>query len=179
MYFSIYKSIGIDVFLTSKDNNDGAMEILASLENSINVFTGNSGVGKSTLINQMFPDLELKTGEVSMKLSRGKHTTRHVELFRLENGGYIADTPGFSSIDFEGETVIKKDEVFSCFSEFEEYSENCRFPDCAHIGERDCGIKLAVKQGKIAESRYNSYTELYKEAEKIKDWDLRVKKERK
>lgn len=175
---STYSKAGIEVFETSSQNNEGAEKILSSLENQINVFTGNSGVGKSTLINQMFPNLLLKTGEVSKKLSRGKHTTRHVELFKLENGGYIADTPGFSSIDFEGEIIIKKDEVESCFEEFDAFLGECRFPDCRHIGEKDCAIKKAVENGKIASSRYESYVSLYKEAEKIKEWDLKPAKDK-
>ncbi len=174
----IYRNAGIEVFETSSKNSEGAKKIFASLENCVNVFTGNSGVGKSTLINQMLPNLSLKTGEVSSKLSRGKHTTRHVELFELENGGYIADTPGFSSIELEGQLFIKKDEVIDCFEEFEEFLGECRFPDCCHIGERDCSVKDAVERGDIAPSRYESYVTLYKEAEKIKEWDTRIKKEK-
>ena len=117
----IYTKSGFTVFETSSDDMSGAEKIKESLQGRVSVFTGNSGVGKSTLINRMFPQLKLKTGEVSLKLSRGKHTTRHVELFPLENGGYLADTPGFSSIEFESYTVIKKDDVESCFPEFEPF----------------------------------------------------------
>lgn len=174
---NIYEGVGYEVFETNIENVCGAEAVLKTLSGKTSVFTGNSGVGKSTLINQMFPSLSLKTGEVSLKLSRGKHTTRHVELFPLQNGGYIADTPGFSSIEFEGDVVIKKDEVINCFKEFSEYIDGCKFLDCKHIGERECAVKNAVQEGKIAKSRYESYCALYKEAEKIKDWDLRLKKE--
>lgn len=174
---NIYEDVGYEVYETNIENICGAEVILKTLSGKTSVFTGNSGVGKSTLINQMFPSLSLKTGEVSLKLSRGKHTTRHVELFPLQNGGYIADTPGFSSIEFEGDIVIKKDEVINCFKEFSEYTDGCKFLDCKHIGERECAVKNAVQEGKIAKSRYESYCALYKEAEKIKDWDLRLKKE--
>ena len=172
----IYTRSGFTVFETSTEDKEGAEKIKESLEGKVSVFTGNSGVGKSTLINKMFPELSLKTGEVSLKLSRGRHTTRHVELFPLENGGYLADTPGFSSIDFESYTVIKKDDVASCFPEFEPFLNECRFPDCAHIGERDCAIKNAVESGEIAPSRYESYCTFYKEAEKIKEWELKPKR---
>lgn len=173
---SIYEKAGFTVFETSVNSDDGAEAVKKSLSGCVSVFTGNSGVGKSTLINQMFPELKLKTGEVSMKLSRGRHTTRHVELFPLESGGYLADTPGFSSIDFEGYAVIKKDEVVHCFPEFAKYIGDCRFPDCSHVGESDCSVKTAVANGFIAPSRYESYCALFKEAEKIRDWDIKQKR---
>ena len=172
----IYQKAGFTVYLTNAETLEGAEEIRASLSGFVSVFTGNSGVGKSTLINQMFPNLDLKTGEVSLKLSRGRHTTRHVEFFLLPEGGYLADTPGFSSIDFEGYTVIKKDEVADCFPEFEPFLGGCRFPDCGHVGERDCAVKSAVLNGDIPASRYDSYCELYREAEKLRDWELKQKR---
>ncbi|MBQ8869151.1 MAG: ribosome small subunit-dependent GTPase A [Oscillospiraceae bacterium] len=167
----IYQKAGFSVYETNPDDKSGAEQIKNSLSDKISVFTGNSGVGKSTLINAMFPELLLKTGEVSLKLSRGRHTTRHVELFPIENGGYLADTPGFSSIDFEQNLEIEKDEVISCFPDFAPYISDCRFPDCLHIGERDCSLKKAVENGEISPSRYESYVALCKEAEKIKPWE--------
>ncbi len=172
----IYQNAGFEVFETHQNDKESAQKIKKSLENSISVFTGNSGVGKSSLINNMFPNMSLKTGEISLKLSRGKHTTRHVELFNLSNGAYLADTPGFSSIDFESSNIIRKEEVFDCFPDFSQYADDCRFPDCKHIGERDCSVKDAVENGKIEKSRYDSYVFLYKEAEKIKDWETPNKK---
>lgn len=171
-----YQNAGFKVYETNSSSKDGAEEIRKSLSSAVSVFTGNSGVGKSTLINLMFPDFSLKTGEVSLKLSRGKHTTRHVELFPLENCGYLADTPGFSSIDFESSNIIRKENVEDCFPDFSDYLNDCRFLDCKHIGERDCGIKKAVAEGKIEQSRYESYCAMYAEAEKIKDWETKPKR---
>ncbi len=171
-----YENAGFKVFQTNSSLSKGSEEIKNSLSRSVSVFTGNSGVGKSTLINQMFPDLSLKTGEVSMKLSRGRHTTRHVELFPLKNGGYLADTPGFSSIDLESSNLILKDDVIKGFPEFDEFLSDCRFLDCRHIGERDCAIKNAVEEGKIEKTRYESYCALYSDAEKIKDWEVKPKR---
>ncbi|MBQ8338713.1 MAG: ribosome small subunit-dependent GTPase A [Oscillospiraceae bacterium] len=167
----IYEKAGFAVYETNPDNKGAAEQIKNSLSDKISVFTGNSGVGKSTLINAMFPELLLKTGEVSLKLSRGRHTTRHVELFPLLNGGYLADTPGFSSIDFEQNLEIEKDEVISCFPDFAPFVSDCRFPDCLHIGERECSLKKAVENGEVSPSRYESYVALCKEAEKIKPWE--------
>ena len=170
-----YKKAGFSVFEVNYEDSASIEKIKQSLENKTSVFTGNSGVGKSTLINAMFKDLELKTGEVSTKLSRGKHTTRHIELFPLENGGYLADTPGFSSIDFEAGEIISKENVIDCFPDLLPFAEDCRFPDCRHIGERDCGVKDALQNDKVVKSRYESYCTLYKEAEKIKSWEKRNK----
>jgi len=166
-----YQKAGFEVFEINYQDQASVEKIKESLYGKISVFTGNSGVGKSTLINAMFKNLALKTGEISLKLSRGRHTTRHIELFPLDMGGYIADTPGFSSIDFEAGETILKDEVFSCFPDFKDFAADCRFPDCKHIGERDCSVKDAVNEGKIVKSRYESYCTLYKEAEKIKSWE--------
>lgn len=170
-----YEKAGFKVFKTNINSNETAMQISSEFENNISVFTGNSGVGKSTFINQLIPSLELKTGEVSMKLSRGKHTTRHVELFSVQ-GGYIADTPGFSSLDFEGVGFIRKEDVINCFPDILGVEEQCRFPDCKHIGERDCAVKKAVENGLISQSRYESYCAVYKESEAIKDWEIPNKK---
>ena len=173
---SVYEKAGFCVFEVNYSDGESVKKIKDSLAGGISVFTGNSGVGKSTLINAMFPSLLLKTGEVSLKLSRGRHTTRHVELFALENGGYLADTPGFSSIDFEGGELIEKDDVIDCFPDFAPFLSDCRFPDCRHIGERDCSVKAAVESGEIVKTRYESYCALYKEAEKIKSWENRQKR---
>lgn len=173
--YETYEKSGFSVFEANYEDSTSIEKIKQSLDNKTSVFTGNSGVGKSTLINAMFKDLELKTGEVSLKLSRGKHTTRHIELFELENGGYLADTPGFSSIDFEAGEIISKDSVIDCFPDLLPFVSDCRFDDCRHIGEKDCGVKDALESGKIVKSRYESYCTLYKEAEKIKSWEKRNK----
>ena len=134
-------------------------------------FTGNSGVGKSTLLNKIFPDINLPTGETSAKLGRGRHTTRHVEMF-FRNGGYVADTPGFSAVDIEQYDVILKDELQYCFREFEEFIGNCKFTGCSHISEKGCAVIEAVNNGKITRSRHANYVKLYDEVRNIKEWEL-------
>ena len=132
-------------------------------------FTGNSGVGKSSLLNYIFPQLNIETGDISKKLGRGRHTTRSVELYKTD-GGYVADTPGFSTVDLERYEIINKDHIAQCFPEFEEYLGECQFTSCAHICEKGCAILEAVKQGKISKSRHNSYVEMYNEVKDIKEW---------
>ena len=139
----------------------------------ITAFTGNTGVGKSTLLNHIDENLELKTGEISRKLGRGRHTTRSVELYKLSNGGYIADTPGFSTFETQKYDIIMKDELADCFPEFREYEGKCRFPDCAHTKEKGCEVLEAVRKGEIPKSRHDSYLEMYEEAKQIKEWEVR------
>ena len=142
------------------------------LKGKISAFTGNTGVGKSTLLNHIAPELELSVGEVSEKLGRGRHTTRQATLYPLF-GGYIADTPGFSTFETNKYDIIFKDKLAECFHEFEEYSEKCRFPDCAHIKEKGCAVVEAVNNGLIPKSRHNSYVEMYEEAKLIKEWEVK------
>jgi len=132
-------------------------------------FTGNTGVGKSSLLNNLFPHLELETGETSKKLGRGRHTTRHSELFKLE-GGYIADTPGFSSLDIQRYDKIMKDDLPECFREFRNYLGNCKFNSCTHINDKGCAVCEALKEGKISKSRHNSYVAMFNEVKDIKEW---------
>jgi ribosome biogenesis GTPase len=138
-------------------------------------FTGNSGVGKSSLLNAMEPQLSLKTGEVSDKLGRGRHTTRHVELFALSEGGYIADTPGFGSFDVEQMETIRPAELQHCFPEFRPYLDDCRFNDCAHSREPGCAVLEALAEGKIQPSRHASYIRLLEQAKQVKDWEIKPK----
>lgn len=133
-------------------------------------FAGNTGVGKSSLLNLIAPELSLKTGEISDKLGRGRHTTRAVELYKL-CGGYVADTPGFSSLTGENSEMIPVDELPFCFPEFEKYLGKCRFTSCRHINDKGCEIVAAVESGEISESRHNSYIALYNEAKDIKEWE--------
>ena len=136
---------------------------------------GPNGVGKSTLLNVLFPHLTLQTGTVSQKIQRGRHTTRAVELFALTDApdtGYLADTPGFSSFETMQYAVILKDELKYCFREFEEYEGKCRFADCNHIGEKGCAVAAAAENGDIAKSRYESYLEMFEEAKNIKEWEI-------
>lgn len=170
-YTEIYKNAGFSVFSVSNETGEGVEDVKQCLENGISVFTGNSGVGKSSLINRIFPGMELETGEISRKLGRGRHTTRHVELYPFGNG-YIADTPGFSSLDFETNDLIRKDELADCFPDFAEYLGKCKFSSCAHVNDKGCQIVEAVRNGKIEKSRHESYVTMFNEVKNIKDWQL-------
>ena len=170
-YTEIYKNAGFSVFSVSNETGEGVEDVKQCLENGISVFTGNSGVGKSSLINRIFPGMELETGEISRKLGRGRHTTRHLELYHFGNG-YIADTPGFSSLDFETNDLIRKDELADCFPDFAEYLGKCKFSSCAHVNDKGCQIVEAVRNGKIEKSRHESYVTMFNEVKNIKDWQL-------
>lgn len=170
-YIEIYKNAGFKTFAVSNETGEGIGEIKAVIENGVCVFTGNSGVGKSSLINRMYPDFALETGEISKKLGRGRHTTRHVELLKINNG-YIADTPGFSSLDFETNDLIKKDELAFCFPDFSDYIDSCKFSTCAHFNDKGCRLIEAVNNGDVMRSRHESYVTMYNEVKDIKDWQL-------
>lgn len=167
----VYEKAGYRVFTTGEDDSEELDRIREYMKGKLCVFSGNSGVGKSTLLNKLFPDLDLETGETSKKLGRGKHTTRRVEIYEIDRC-LVADTPGFSSIELDYDNYISKEDLQNCFIEFEPYIGKCRFADCAHIGERDCRIKDAVKEGKIPLSRYESYAALYERQKNIKEWEL-------
>ncbi len=171
-YLDIYSLTGIPCFAVSNKTGEGVEEIKALIDGSVSVFTGNSGVGKSSLINCICPGFSLETGEISQKLGRGRHTTRHVELYKTGNG-YIADTPGFSSLDFETNDIIMKDELAWCFPEFREYTDGCKFTSsCSHVNDKGCSVLEALKEGKINKSRHESYVALYNEVKDIKEWQL-------
>ncbi len=164
-----YKNSGIKIISL---NDDYAIdEIKSIMRNKISAFTGNSGVGKTTLLNRLDNTLNLSTGAISDKLGRGRHTTRQAQLFNV-CGGYVIDTPGFSSFDFEKTEIIKKDDLPYCFREFKDYLGTCKFTSCAHISDKGCSICEAVKNGKISETRHNSYIQLYNQAKEIKEWEL-------
>lgn len=170
-YIEIYKNAGFKTFAVSNETGEGIGEVKEVIENGVCVFTGNSGVGKSSLINRMYPDFALETGEISKKLGRGRHTTRHVELLKINNG-YIADTPGFSSLDFETNDLIKKDELAFCFHDFSDYIDSCKFSTCAHVNDKGCRLIEAVNSGDVMRSRHESYVTMYNEVKDIKDWQL-------
>ncbi len=167
----IYRLAGIKAYKFSSVNGGDAEAIKSEIEGCTSAFTGNTGVGKSTLLNYIDPDCNRETGEISSKLGRGRHTTRHVELYKI-GGGYVADTPGFSSLDFESGDVILKDDLQYCFKEFDEYIGTCKFTSCAHINDKGCRIVEAVRDGKICQSRHDSYIALYNEVKDIKEWQL-------
>ena len=168
-YVEIYRKAGIESFAFSSKTGEGAEEIRKVFNNSVCALTGNTGVGKSSLLNCIAPELELATSHISDKLGRGRHTTRTVELYELF-GGYIADTPGFSSLDFENSEIIIKENLPFCFPEFEEYIGQCKFVSCAHIGEKGCAVCAAAKEGKIPDSRLESYKMMYDEVKDYKEW---------
>lgn len=156
----IYGKCGCHVLFSSAKREEGIGELKEILAGKTTAVAGPSGVGKSSLINLLQPEAQMETGEISRKIDRGKHTTRHSELFAMEEDTYIMDTPGFSSLYLEG---MEKEELKDFFAEFEEYEPLCRFQGCMHIHEPDCGVKQALAEGKISRERYDSYVELYGE----------------
>lgn len=168
----IYRNSKFPVFLCSPDDTEDVNRLKAFLKGKVSAFTGNSGVGKSTLINRIFPELELQTGQISRKLGRGKHTTRVVELFEID-GCFVADTPGFSTVDLQRYEMIDKTQLQYCFPEFEKYLGECQFTSCSHTCEKGCRILQAVKDGEIEPSRHKSYVAMYNEVKDIKEWELR------
>lgn len=166
----IYDSAGFKTVEFSAVSAEGADEVKKLIKGGITAFSGNSGVGKSSLLNVILPELNLQTGEISTKLGRGRHTTRTVELYKTEDG-YVADTPGFSTVDIERYEMIKKDEIMYCFPEFEDYLDKCRFTSCAHICEKGCAVLEAVENGKISSSRHSSYAAMYNEVKDFKEWE--------
>ena len=168
----IYRKSGIKVFQCSPDDKSETDALRDYLKGKVSAFTGNSGCGKSTLLNMLFPSLELATGQISEKLGRGRHTTRVVELFELD-GCFVADTPGFSTVDLQRYEMIDKEQLQYCFPEFEKYLGQCRFTSCAHTCEKGCKILEAVQNGEIAELRHKSYVQMYNEVKDIKHWQLK------
>ncbi len=169
----IYRSAGFPVILTSAETGEGVEELRTLIRGKLTAFTGNSGVGKSSILNRLCPELELPTGEVSEKLGRGRHTTRHVELYRLEEDTYVADTPGFSSFDTDQMDVILKENLQYAFPDFGPYIGQCQFHDCTHRKEPGCAVTAAVADGHIQPTRYDSYLRLYEKAAQIKQWELK------
>ena len=167
----LYREAGYPVILTSAENGAGIEALRSALAGKVCAFTGNSGVGKSSLLNRLSPGLALKTAEVSDKLGRGKHTTRHVELFDLGENTYLADTPGYASFELEMMKIIPKEELAADFRDFRPYLGQCRFLDCAHRKEPGCAVTEAVAEGKIAQSRYRSYERLYEFSAQHKAWE--------
>lgn len=167
----IYKSCGYEVIITSTVDDDlkknGISELKAMLTGKTSVLAGPSGVGKSSIVNAVCPDLLVKTGSISEKIKRGKHTTRHTELMYIENDTYILDTPGFGSLYIED---MEPEDLRFYYNEFEAYEGKCRFNGCVHINEPDCRVKEALEHGKISCLRYNNYKQLYEELKEKRKW---------
>lgn len=169
----IYEKTGIPFHTISSATGEGISTIQKLLNGKITAFTGNSGVGKSSLLNCINADFHLQTGETSQKLGRGKHTTRQVDLLKLSDGTYVADTPGFSSISIERYDVIKRENLQYCFREFAPYLTQCKFASCSHTCEKGCAVIEAVKDGIISESRHESYITMYNEVKDLKEWNMK------
>ena len=169
----IYSHAGIPVIRASAETGEGVEELRSLIRGKLVAFTGNSGVGKSSMLNRLSPDLELPTGEVSEKLGRGRHTTRHVELYDLGEDTYVVDTPGFSSFDTDQMDVILKENLQYAFPDFGAYLGACQFHDCSHRKEPGCAVRAAVENGDLERSRYDSYLKLYDKASLIKEWELK------
>ena len=168
---ALYRAAGFHVLQVSAESGEGMDELAAAITDKVSAFTGNSGVGKSSILNTLQPGISLQVGEVSEKLGRGRHTTRHVELFPVA-GGLVADTPGFSSFDAEQTEMIPKENLASAFREFQAYINLCRFQGCSHVKEKGCAVREAVFQGKIASSRHKSYIRLYEQTREIPEWEI-------
>ena len=169
----IYEHAGFPVIRASAETGEGVEQLRSLLTGKLTAFTGNTGVGKSSMLNRLCPQLELATGEVSEKLGRGRHTTRHVELYQLDENTYVADTPGFASFDTEQMDVILKENLQYAFPDFTEHLGGCQFHDCSHRAEPGCCVRAAVESGEIEKTRYDSYLRLYEKASQIKTWELK------
>ena len=169
----IYRNAGFPVIMTSAETGEGIEELRSLIKGKLTAFTGNSGVGKSSILNRLCPELALPTGEVSEKLGRGRHTTRHVELYRLEADTYVADTPGFSSFDTDQMEVILKENLQYAFLDFGPYIGKCQFHDCSHRKEPGCAVTAALAAGDIEPTRYDSYLRLYEKSSQVKLWEMK------
>ena len=171
-YGPLLEELG-DQFCTSAETGGGGEELRTLIRGKLVAFTGNSGVGKSSILNRLAPELNLSTGEVSEKLGRGRHTTRHVELYSLGDDTFVMDTPGFSSFDTDEMDVILKENLQYAFADFGAYLGKCRFDDCTHRKEPGCAVREACGEGKIEKTRYESYLKLYEKASQVKAWELK------
>ena len=170
---AIYRHAGFAVFPTSAETGEGIEALHAAIRGKTVAFTGNSGVGKSSVLNCLDRRFAIETGEVSEKLGRGRHTTRHVELYALGEDTYAIDTPGFSSFDTERMELVLKENLQYAFPDFAPFLGHCRYHDCAHLREPGCAVTQALSDGQIEPTRYESYVRLYESAKELKPWELK------
>lgn len=168
--YDIYSASGFPTLRLSAETGEGMEAFKALITGKLSAFTGNSGVGKSSILNALDPEFHLQVGEISTALGRGRHTTRHVELYRLSCGAEVVDTPGFSSFDAEELDLELKRRLPETFLEFAPYLGECRFVGCSHTREKGCAVLEALRQGKIQKSRHDSYLRLYEELKPLRDW---------
>lgn len=169
---AIYTKAGLPVCRVSAETGEGIEALRDCLRGRISAFAGNSGVGKSSLLNRLYPQFHAQVGAISEKIERGRHTTRHVELMKLPEGGYLADTPGFSAFQAEKMDLVLAADLQDTFREFEPYLGRCRFTGCAHVKEKGCAVRAAVEAGEIPKERHESYCRLYESVKDVKEWSL-------
>ena len=175
--YQTYRKAGFLTLRVSAETGEGIPELAAAIAGKVSAFTGNSGVGKSSILNALEPEFRLQVGEVSDKLGRGRHTPRPVELFRRSAGAIVAATPGFSSVATAGMELRRPEELQYTFREFAPYLDQCRFTGCAHVKEKGCAVLAAVKAGEIAPSRHASYVRLYEQAKEVPEWERKEKEQ--
>ncbi len=174
-FYKIYTNAGFKTYVVSAKDNVGIDLLKKEMRDCVCAFSGNSGVGKSSILNALFPDLHLKTGEVSDKLGRGRHTTRHTELFFVGDGAYVVDTPGFSTVDTNEDLYDFKLALPECFPEFNDFLGCCKFTSCSHTTEKGCAVIEALREGKIQESRHQNYVSLVNELKDVTSWSNKQK----
>ena len=172
----IYKNAGFEVYTVSALTGEGTEQLRLSLAGKVSAFCGNSGVGKSSILNLLFGEDKIETGEVSSKLGRGKHTTRHTELYALPSGGFVADTPGFSDLETYGGDYEFKENLIGCFRDLKKYAGLCKFSDCTHICEKGCAVIDALNSGLLEYTSYESCAVLFNELKDLKPWNGKKRK---
>ncbi|MBE6788024.1 MAG: ribosome small subunit-dependent GTPase A [Ruminococcaceae bacterium] len=170
-YLKIYRNAGFKTYVVSAQNGDGIEDLKLELKDSVSAFTGNSGVGKSSILNTLFGENFIATADVSDKLGRGRHTTRHIEAHKLSFGGYVLDTPGFSSIEHDYTDYNFKESLAECFEDFGNRIYNCKYSSCTHTKENGCMVLEAVKNGEIEQTRHESYIKIFEDLKDLKPWE--------